>query len=176
MKAKTPLLIFLIFLTLTFVNLPVAQAVCPVCTVAVASGLSISRWLGIDDFISAIWIGGLALSLTAWGWNYLKKKDKLSGLTGVLAFLLVYLSILIPLYKFKYIGVVGNILWGIDKIALGIGVGTIVFWLGAFLNSFLKKRNNGKVYFPFQKVVLPVGFLLVVSLGYYAYCKCYSIL
>jgi len=172
MKARR---ILLLFFVLYLASANFAKAVCPVCTVAVAGGLGISRWLGIDDFITSIWIGGLGLSVSAWGWNYLKKKNKLNGATGILTLALVYLSILIPLYTLKYIGLPQNTLWGYDKIILGIITGTIVFWLGAFAHTALKKRNEGKVYVRFQKVLVPVGLLLIASLAYYTYCKCYNI-
>lgn len=174
-KAKFRLLLFLVFTTFSVLNFKVASAVCPVCTVAVAGGLGISRWLGIDDFITSIWIGGLALSVSAWCWNFLKKKGKLNGASGIAVLLLVYASILLPLYMLKYIGDPQNTLWGYDKIILGVIVGTAVFWLGAFTNAQLKKRNEGKAYFRFQKVVLPVSLLLIASAGYYIYCKCYNL-
>ena len=40
-----------------------AFAVCPVCVVAVGSGLFIAEKLGVDDLIAAIWIGGLVTAL-----------------------------------------------------------------------------------------------------------------
>jgi hypothetical protein len=85
---------------------------------------------------------------------------------------LVYFSALVPLYKLKYIGLAANTIWGIDKILLGTAVGTFVFWLGALTNTILKKRHEGKVYFPLQRVALPVGLLMITSLAYYIYCKC----
>lgn len=169
------MLLFLVSIVGFFFVIDYAQAICPVCTVAVAGGLGISRWLGIDDFISAIWIGGLALSITAWGWNYLKKKNKLNGATILAVLLLVYFSILFPLYKLNYINIPKNTIFGIDKILLGAGLGTIVFWIGVFANIKLKKLNGGKVYFPLQKVVIPLLLLLFASLSYYAYCKCYNV-
>ena len=175
MKARKTLLLFFVLFSSYLASANFAHAVCPVCTVAVAGGLGVSRWLGIDDFITSIWIGGLGLSVSAWGWNYLKKKNKLNGVTGMLTLVLVYLSILIPLYKLEYIGIPQNTLWGYDKIVLGIIAGTIVFWSGAFTHTILKKRNEGKVYVRFQKVLVPVGCLLIASLVYYAYCKCYNI-
>jgi len=46
-----------------------ALAVCPICTVAVATGIGFSRWLGIDDTITGLWIGGLTVSLKSIGWE-----------------------------------------------------------------------------------------------------------
>jgi len=57
----------LIFLFIVDLFLPsYALAVCPVCSIAVAGGVGLSRWLGIDDTISGIWIGGLIISLAIW--------------------------------------------------------------------------------------------------------------
>lgn len=176
MQANYKLLLFFFFILLISGSIQVAQAVCPVCTVAVAGGLGISRYFGVDDFITAIWIGGLCLSMTAWCWNYLKKKDKLNSVTGFFVLFLVYFSALVPLYKLNYIGIATNKIWGIDKILLGIAAGTVVFWLGAMINSLLKKRHGGKVYFPFQRVVLPVGMMMIASLAYYIWCKCVNLL
>lgn len=160
------------FLFFTVFSIKEASAVCPVCTVAVAGGLGISRWLGIDDFISGLWIGGLALSITIWCWNYLKKKNKLSMFTGFLALLAVYAMTIYPLYLYNLVGIAGNTIWGIDKVISGVFSGTIIFWLGVFFHSVLKKKNKGKVYFPFQKVAVPFSFLLLASIAYYALCKC----
>ena len=173
MQAKFKLLLFFFFVFLTYFATETAQAVCPVCTVAVAGGLGLSRYFGIDDFITAIWIGGLCLSLTAWCWSYLKKKGKLTTVTGFFVLFLVYFSAFLPIYKLDYVGIAGNTIGGVDKIILGTVIGTVIFWLGALTNSLLKKRNGGKVYFPLQKVALPTGFLLIASLAYYVYCKCF---
>jgi len=49
-------------------------AVCPICTVAVGAGLGISRWLGIDDSVTGLWIGGLILSSGLWLADWIGKK------------------------------------------------------------------------------------------------------
>lgn len=173
MKRTKKALSFLCFVLFGTAIFSKVSAVCPVCTVVVAGGFGLSEWLGIDDFISAIWVGGLMLSITAWTWNYLKKKEKLNALTGCLAFLFIYASTIYPLWVLNFLFVPGNTLWGLDKLVLGMVSGTFLFWLGTFLNSFLKKRNEGKVYFPFQKVAIPFGILLLASFTYYLFCKCF---
>ena len=52
-----------------------AWAACPVCSVAVAGGVGFSRWLGIDDTISGIWLRGLIVSLSFWFLSWLDKKN-----------------------------------------------------------------------------------------------------
>jgi len=51
-----------------------ARAVCPICTVAVGAGLGISRWIGIDDSVTGVWVGGLILSSGLWMADWVKKK------------------------------------------------------------------------------------------------------
>jgi len=41
----------------------VSAQVCPVCVVAIAGGLEFSRWFGIDDVVSSIWIGAFLVAL-----------------------------------------------------------------------------------------------------------------
>ena len=57
---------------------PVALAMCPLCTVAVTAGLGLSRFLGIDDAISGLWIGGIIVSTSYWFSEWLKKKYKVN--------------------------------------------------------------------------------------------------
>jgi hypothetical protein len=58
-------------------------------------------------------------------------------------------------------------LWGIDKIILGMIIGTIGFAFGMEINNWLLKTNNEKVYFPFQKVVIPLAVLILLSLIFF---------
>ena len=47
---------------------------CPVCTVTVIAGLGISRFLGIDDAVTSLWIGGFILSFSFITINWIDKK------------------------------------------------------------------------------------------------------
>jgi hypothetical protein len=66
--------ILLISAALFFAAARPAAAVCPVCTVAVGAGLGLAQWLGIDDVLSGVWIGGLIVSLAFWNDAWLVKK------------------------------------------------------------------------------------------------------
>jgi len=50
-------------------------------------------------------------------------------------------------------------------------IGSVAFWFGVEFHNYLKEKNNGKVYFPFQKVVVPVGVILILSLIFYFIIK-----
>jgi len=143
------------------------NAVCPVCTVAVGAGLGLSRYFGIDDLFSSIWIGGLLMSLSFWSKDWLEKKK--SGLKNSLLFSIFiwYALTFIPLIWTKVIGHLDNTLWGIDKIVFGTVIGTVLFILSIFIDKLLRTKNNGKVYFPYQKVIIPVSLLSIASISLY---------
>jgi hypothetical protein len=60
-----------------------------------------------------------------------------------------------------------NTIFGVDKLVFGSGVGSIIFLSAVWLDKYLRKINEGKVKFYYQKVVLPVGLLLIFSLIFY---------
>jgi hypothetical protein len=144
------------------------QAICPLCTIAVSVGIGFSKWLGIDDTITGLWIGGLTVSLIAWTINWLNNKNTHFKGRKILVTLLYYLIIVGPLfYPLHIIGHPLNKLWGMDKLLLGIIIGSISFFVANIWYILLKKRNQGHAYFPLQKVIMPVGLLLILSMVFY---------
>lgn len=144
-----------------------ALAVCPICTVAVGAGVGFSRWLGIDDVISGLWIGGLTVSMIAWTIDWLDRKNIHFRGRKISIALLYYLLLVPPLYWADIMGHPLNTLWGIDRLLLGILLGSGVFLLAVLGYDWLKKNNGNKSHFPFQKVAMPVASLLLVSLVFY---------
>ena len=163
------LLPFFIFIMSFLFALP-AMAVCPVCTVAVCVGLGLSRWLGIDDLISGVWVGGLIVSLIIWSLGWLNKKQIKFKLSWLVVSVIFYCITIIPLYFSGIMGHHLNKFYGIDRLLFGIIFGSLAFLLSFWLNNFLKKINQGKVFFPFQKVALPILFLSIASLIFYFVC------
>jgi hypothetical protein len=53
-----------------------------------------------------------------------------------------------------------NVVWGIDKIILGVIWGTLIFILATLSDSYLKKINEGKAFVIYQKVFIPLIFLV----------------
>lgn len=150
----------------------VAHAVCPVCTIAVGAGLEGARLLGVDDVISGIWAGGLTLSLFFWTASWLKKKGVTSTFWQIVVPFVIYYALLGCVYFLPSIQYGACTLWGMDKLLLGIIVGTVVFYLGTLLHAKIKKSNGGKSKFPFQKVVLPFGMLVIASLVFAIIIQC----
>lgn len=151
-----------------------AQAVCPVCIVAVGAGLGLSEYLGIDDSIAGLWIGGLLIGLSAWTITYCNKKNWLKNYSAwrdPLIVLAYYLMVIWPLYFQGFIGNPFNRLYGLDKLALGIAVGSVFFALAAWSYEIMKKKNKGRAHFPFEKVAIPVSTLAILSLIFYFLSK-----
>ena len=151
-------------------------AVCPVCTIAVGAGVELSRWLGIDDVISGLWIGGLIVSFITWTIDWLdKKKINFRGKKTAVA-LIWYSLTVFPLYATGIIGNPAHTLFclcgfNFDKMLLGIIVGSLAFYCGAIWYFYLKEKNSGRAYFPFQKVVMPLAPLILLSIIFYFLTK-----
>lgn len=164
----------LVSLTFVFALLMIqnALATCPVCIVTVVGGLELAKWLGLDDTVSGVWIGGLILASAIWFENWLEKKRIKFRFSKIVIVVLFYLSTVISLYWMKLIGYECAKIWGVDKLLVGIAAGSIAFYAGMLLNDALKKRNGGRVYFKFQKVIIPVLFLLISSIIFYLITRC----
>jgi hypothetical protein len=162
------LFVVFIFYFLFFILVASTFAVCPLCTLAAAGGIEVTRILGVDDLISSIWIGGLIVSAALWLSDFLAKKNILKPIwREILSLILFYLLTIPFLYWGKMIGFPGNTFLGIDKIVFGITIGSFVFLLGVFLDKFLRRINDGKVFIYYQKVILPILFLTIISLVFY---------
>jgi hypothetical protein len=160
----------LIILGIFFAGFASAQP-CPVCVVAIGAGLGFSRWIGIDDVISSIWIGALLVSIISLTLTYMKKKSWDFHDDGIVITLLYLTLTYIPLY---YAGILGhplNQIWGLDKIIFGSTVGAFMVYAGHWIHAYLKKKNNGKVFFSYQRVAVPVTVLLFTSLIFYFIIK-----
>ena len=143
---------------------------CPICTVAVGAGVGLCRYLGIDDLISGIWIGGLIVSVILWTINWLNKKRIRFFFRKILISAFFCFIIITPLYWLGIMGHPENKFLGIDKLLFGIIAGGLAFILSAWFHNFLKKKNQGKSLFPFQKVLIPILFLVILSLIFWQIC------
>lgn len=161
----------LVFLLASLAIPNAAYAMCPVCTVAVGAGIGLSRWLGVDDTITGLWVGAITISLAMWTNIWLEgRKIRFPG-RDPLVYIAYIAVIIIPLYYKDIMGHPLNKLWGIDKLALGMAVGAVVFYLTAGMYLLMKKRNNNRAHFPFQKIAMTVGVLAILSGVFYFITK-----
>jgi len=142
-------------------------AACPVCVIAVGAGVSLSRWLGVDDLISGLWIGAFMASLVVWTIDWLESKNIKYRFRNFSVFSLYYVLTLIPLYYKDFFSSDDYRIGFMSRLLLGIIVGTSIFFLSQLANFALKEKNDGKVYFPFQKIVLSIVILVLFNILFY---------
>jgi len=153
------------FCILNFAFYSPIQAQCPVCVVTIGGSVLLSRYLGIDDLIAGIWAGGLVISLGLWSATFVKK-NFFSGQKWFLTAVLWVATV----GGLKQAGFIGNPtckIHGHDKLLTGIIAGSLVFLLAYNLDLLLRKLNKqhpGKVFFPYQRVVIPVLLLIIATL------------
>jgi hypothetical protein len=159
------------------------KAVCPVCTIAIGAGLGLSRYLGVDDVISGLWIGAIILSSSFWfiGWleKKIQSKPKLAQRSfsevwfrrlNLIIIILMYLLVLVPLSLTGVLGHPFNKILGIDKLIFGTAVGSGVFLLALWADKKVR-QIKGKQLFSYQKVVFPLSALAICSLITYFILK-----
>lgn len=151
------------------------SAHCPLCVGGAVVGLSIARFFGIDDAITGLWLAALIGALSFWTDSYLSKKIKFAFWRPVLyvaffAFMVwsmyAFNDWVITNLKFYLINKHAGQLFGVDKLIFGMIFGGIVFYVVDAIDDYLIKRN-GKVYFQFQRVVVPLTSILILSIGVY---------
>lgn len=140
---------------------------CPVCTITIAGGVGLCRYLGIDDLISGTWIGGLLMSLVIWTIDWLDKKKIKFLFRKPMVLFFWYAIAIFPLLKLGIIGHPENKFFGIDKLIFGIISGSVALFLSFLFHNFMLKKNKERVFFPFQKVVVALLFLIILSLIFY---------
>ena len=152
----------------------VADAVCPVCTIAIGAGLEGMRILGVKDVLTGIWAGGLTVSLIGWTANYMRNH----GVKNIVWYILnvfVYVGLLAGVYFVPTDNPVvkwwDNCMWGVDQFLLGVLVGAITFIIMELWYVHIKKNNGGHALFPFQKVVMPFVGLLIMTGIFWAIIK-----
>ncbi len=152
---------------LSLVSLPtaaLANPACPVCTIAIGASLEIARQLGVPDSVVGLWAGALLTLLGYWaikffdkkGWNFWGRNALLIGISvAMIGF--IYLG-QVPYSPVWICGVLH-----IDPVLFGAILGMILFILTEKLYDWMKAKNGGRAHFPFEKVVLPVVVLALIS-------------
>ena len=163
-KLFASILVFCSLVPIAYSLVPSVYAVCPVCIVAVGAGLGLSRYLGIDDTVSGIWIGGLLLATSLWFADWLHKKNV--KIKAIWIIMVTYALVIIPLWHSEIIGHPFNKILGIDKLIFGTALGTALFLKGMWLDKKIRAIKDHQL-FNYQKVVFPVGLLVIGSLVLY---------
>lgn len=139
-----------------------ANAVCPVCTVAIGAGLEGARLLGVDDIVTGVWAGAMTLVMVFWTAKFLAKK-KIQNAAWYVLSVVVWYGFLAVLYLMPGMEFGANTIFGIDKFMLGAIIGTVTLYSAEMWNAKIRRMNGGKSKFKFQKVIVPFGALITVS-------------
>ena len=144
--------------------------VCPVCTIAVAAGVGILRSVGIDDLITGMWFGALIVSSIAWMISWLDKKNIHFLFKKILVIVSFYILFIGPMYWFGYMKNAPEI-YGYSRLIIGVILGSIIFILGVLADKYLRKINEDKQSVIYQKVIVPLTFLIISSVILYFLMK-----
>ena len=162
MRGTGKLLISPILATL-FMSLysSLAHAHCPLCTAAVGGGIVITRFYGLDDMVVGLWVGAFIVSTALWFAKTLKKEyiPLQKALITLSVFVLTTIS-------FYYAGLLGDLryrIFGIDKLLLGMVIGSIITYIMPAVSGKIKSLK-GQALFPFQTIVMTLASLMLASL------------
>lgn len=157
--------IILSFLTLVLSPFSAfANPACAVCTVAIGASLGIARKLGVEDSIVGLWAGALLTLLGYWTITWFDKKNwYFKGRN----FWLITISV--AMIGFIYVSEVEYepcVIWNIfymDPILFSALLGMLIYIYSQKFYHWMKARNNNRAHFPFEKVILPLGLLILAS-------------
>ncbi len=145
--------------------IPVVNAQCPVCIVTVGGGLFLAKKLGIDNLLTAIWISGLNVAISFWFVSFVKKPKILQNpfIWTALLFASTYYYLVATGQMYHK----NDTFMHIDKVLVGLIIGTLVWLLGIGVDKLIRRYNQGKVLFFYQKVIVPLT-LLSIATGVFA--------
>lgn len=168
------LVLLLMPLLSSIIILPEVTAHCPLCTAATVVGVGVTRSLGWDDSIVGVFVGAMIVSSALWINNILRKKD-IGGHAGLRIVSIILATFVLTILTFYYAGLfgLGNSyrIFGIEKLTFGTISGGIVS-LGAFwISNRLKEKNEGKVFFNYQTMILTFLALILNAFMFWAVLK-----
>lgn len=147
----------------------VANPACAVCTVAVGASLEVARRYGVDDSVVGVWAGAMLALLGYWlilwfekkNWNFWGRDVLLMAISvGSIGFM--YVS------EFAYMPKVIGIFY-MDPLLFSTILGALTFIYVSKFYQWMKVKNGGHAHFPFEKVVLPVVALALLSVYFNYY-------
>lgn len=145
-------MIFAFLSFLFFFYKTAVEAACPVCILTAGSTFWLAKKLGISDLSSGILMSGILVSSSQFFGDYLTKKYK-----NIIFFPFSYFLhfIFVPfLYEKEYVIYNANKILNIDIFLFGIIVGFFTSILSFITYKILKKLNNNKPHFNYEKIFI----------------------
>ena len=151
-----------------FVNSALAH--CPLCTAGAGAGLALSRWLGIDDSITGIWMAAFLGASSLWASNSVKRKFVPKQETVI--YFLVFITTIWSFYAFNLVNEHAGLIMGIPKLIFGMLTGGVIFYLIDVLNHTIRHKKE-KVLFPYQPIAFSLGAMLFLSIADFIFINYY---
>ena len=147
--------------------MPGVKAHCPLCTAATIVGVGVTRSLGWDDSIVGIFVGAMIVSSALWVNNIFKKRN-IGGNAFLRTGSITVATFVLTILSFYFAGLFGPAntyrIFGMEKIIFGSLSGAVVSFAAFFTSNEVKRRNDGKVLFNYQTMVLTFGALMLNAL------------
>lgn len=125
--------------------------------------MALARWLGVSDLVLGLWMGALLISVSVVTVKWLAKYGKDFKGSFWVVFLL---TLALTIYSVK-----GQLVWsgfglviGLPPVIAGIIFGAILIFGIDFVNKLFISRHEGKVYFLYQKLIVPIVGIVLASL------------
>lgn len=161
---KNYLILGIVFGGLMVISLPSkVLAFCPLCVVSTGTITGVFRWLGVDDTIIGLWLGGFVLSVIILFNNFLIKRGRRISLQLPIIAVSFYLLMILVLFWAGLI-VPYNTIFGINKIFAGMFFGSLALLCAPILDKALRRMNQGKIFISHQKVLITLSLLFLGSL------------
>ncbi|MDY6408109.1 MAG: hypothetical protein SPL08_05375 [Pseudomonadota bacterium] len=147
-----------------------ANPACAVCTVAIGASLSIARKMGVKDEVVGVWTGAMLAILGYWVIRWFDKKewhfahrDELLMIASLSSVGFIYIGELVynPILYLGFLYV--------DSFLFATLIGAVGFIGGMNFYEWMKTHNGGHAHFPFEKVVVPVLTVFILSLLFHYY-------
>jgi hypothetical protein len=124
----------------------------------------------VDDSITGVWVAALLGAMSFWLYSWLVSRkigfvDKYKSALRPLIYMAIFASTLWSFYRFQLVVRMDQIL-GLDKLTFGMVLGGAAFYLVDLVDDSVIKKN-GKVFFPYQRIVVSLGSMALLSIGIY---------
>lgn len=145
-----------------------ANPACAVCTVAIGASLSIARKMGVKDEVVGVWTGAMLAIMGYWVVRFFEKRRWSFKNRDV-----ILMAVSIASVGFMYMGYLKydpRLYLGflyIDAFLFSTLSGALVFMGAMNFYEWMKANNGGHAHFPFEKVVIPVLAVFLLSLCFH---------
>lgn len=162
------IILSLSFLEIVFLKLMFPTPVgahCPLCVAGAGIGLSLARVMGVDDSITGVWLAAFLGATSFYFTTFTLRKIKFP-FKKLTVYILIFASTLWSFYKFKLVDIHAGDVLGLHKLTFGMLSGAIMFYLVDIIDAYIIKKH-GKVYFPYQRMIVSLGGMLYLSMFNY---------